>query len=230
MEKRTLGRTGLEVTALGLGCMGFSHAYGTFCLEVLHLHGERPAVTIRVLPAYGGLAVVIGNAGSAGDGELPGLVGLAPAEIVVFVGHVDGHIRHGGFILHKLDGDGGLIPIVQQTAVGEPDGKAVVCVQRYQRPGNGIFRVRVGDDNKEAAHNGLSVGIGGSLIVDFFDRFRFQLLAAVLALFMTAALGAGGGFLVHDPLAGGVAGGLGVSCFALSPIRRIDKESKKQNG
>ena len=28
MEKRTLGRSGLEVSALGLGCMGMSFGYG----------------------------------------------------------------------------------------------------------------------------------------------------------------------------------------------------------
>ena len=28
MQKRTLGRDGLEVSALGLGCMGLSHGYG----------------------------------------------------------------------------------------------------------------------------------------------------------------------------------------------------------
>ena len=28
MQKRTLGKSGLEVSALGLGCMGLSMAYG----------------------------------------------------------------------------------------------------------------------------------------------------------------------------------------------------------
>lgn len=28
MQKRILGKGGLEVSALGLGCMGLSHAYG----------------------------------------------------------------------------------------------------------------------------------------------------------------------------------------------------------
>ena len=29
MERRTLGRSDLEVSSLGLGCMGLSFAYGT---------------------------------------------------------------------------------------------------------------------------------------------------------------------------------------------------------
>ena len=28
MKKRNLGRSGLEVSAVGMGCMGFSHGYG----------------------------------------------------------------------------------------------------------------------------------------------------------------------------------------------------------
>ncbi len=63
MEKRNLGQQGLEVSALGLGCMGMSYAYGpadqTESLRVLcrHqigrrsrnflLHSSLPAHAIR---------------------------------------------------------------------------------------------------------------------------------------------------------------------------------------
>ncbi len=42
MKKRILGASGLEVSALGLGCMGLSHAYGapTEKSEAIHLTGD----------------------------------------------------------------------------------------------------------------------------------------------------------------------------------------------
>ena len=33
MQKRELGRSGLEVSAIGLGCMGISFSYGTPAVE-----------------------------------------------------------------------------------------------------------------------------------------------------------------------------------------------------
>lgn len=44
MQKRQLGRGGLEVSAIGLGCMGLSHAYGTPVSEVEGIALLRAAV------------------------------------------------------------------------------------------------------------------------------------------------------------------------------------------
>ena len=33
MIKRTLGNSGLEVSAIGLGCIGLSHAYGPLSMS-----------------------------------------------------------------------------------------------------------------------------------------------------------------------------------------------------
>jgi aryl-alcohol dehydrogenase-like predicted oxidoreductase len=40
MEKRVLGAGGLEVSALGLGCMGLSHGYGPAVSEAA-IEGDR---------------------------------------------------------------------------------------------------------------------------------------------------------------------------------------------
>ena len=50
MDKRALGRSGLEVSALGLGCMGLSHGLGpavnqqhgvNLIRAAVEVHGER---------------------------------------------------------------------------------------------------------------------------------------------------------------------------------------------
>lgn len=42
MQKRYLGQSGLEVSALGLGCMGLSHGYGPYVNEEVVGEGLKP--------------------------------------------------------------------------------------------------------------------------------------------------------------------------------------------
>ena len=61
MEKRQLGRSGLEVSALGLGCMGMSYGYGPPAdkremIELLHAAVERGVTLFDTAEAYGPFA------------------------------------------------------------------------------------------------------------------------------------------------------------------------------
>lgn len=58
MEKRTLGNSGLEVSALGMGCMGLSFAYGPAtdikeAIKLLHAAVERGVTFFDTAEAYG---------------------------------------------------------------------------------------------------------------------------------------------------------------------------------
>jgi aryl-alcohol dehydrogenase-like predicted oxidoreductase len=58
MQKRTLGKSGLEVSALGLGCMGLSYGYGPAsdkkeAIALLHAAVERGVTFFDTAEAYG---------------------------------------------------------------------------------------------------------------------------------------------------------------------------------
>ncbi len=57
MQKRKLGKSGLEVSAIGLGCMGMSYAYGTTpdrkeMVKLLHQAVERGVILFDTAEAY----------------------------------------------------------------------------------------------------------------------------------------------------------------------------------
>src|SRR5579859_5915452 len=62
MQKRKLGNSGLEVSALGLGCMGMSYAYGAQApdkkemVKLLHQAVERGVTFFDTAEAYGPFA------------------------------------------------------------------------------------------------------------------------------------------------------------------------------
>ena len=61
MEKRILGRSGLEVSALGLGCMGMSYGYGPPAdrqemIKLIHAAVERGVTLFDTAEAYGPFA------------------------------------------------------------------------------------------------------------------------------------------------------------------------------
>src|SRR5215471_20393006 len=58
ISKRTLGKSGLEVSALGLGCMGLSFAYGPAtdkqdAIKLIHAAFERGITFFDTAEAYG---------------------------------------------------------------------------------------------------------------------------------------------------------------------------------
>ena len=58
MITRTLGNSGLEVSALGLGCMGMSHAYGPPAnkkemIQLIHTAIDRGVTLFDTAEIYG---------------------------------------------------------------------------------------------------------------------------------------------------------------------------------
>ena len=58
MKKRALGKSGLEVSALGLGCMGLSFGYGPATekqdgIKLIHAAVERGVTFFDTAEAYG---------------------------------------------------------------------------------------------------------------------------------------------------------------------------------
>ena len=58
MEKRKLGKSGLEVSAIGLGCMGLSHGYGPptdrqAAIALIRKAVERGVTFFDTAEAYG---------------------------------------------------------------------------------------------------------------------------------------------------------------------------------
>ena len=58
MQQRTLGSTGLQVSAIGLGCMGLSHAYGpatekSAAIKLIHAAFERGVTFFDTAEVYG---------------------------------------------------------------------------------------------------------------------------------------------------------------------------------
>lgn len=63
MQKRILGINGLEVSALGLGCMGLSHAYGALLKKNEAVRLIRLAVetgyTFLIPPRFTGRRIIL---------------------------------------------------------------------------------------------------------------------------------------------------------------------------
>jgi len=61
MQKRTLGKTGLEVSALGFGCMGISFGYGPATdrapgIDIIRAAADRGITFFDTAEAYGPFA------------------------------------------------------------------------------------------------------------------------------------------------------------------------------
>jgi aryl-alcohol dehydrogenase-like predicted oxidoreductase len=62
MKKRTLGKSGLEVSALGLGCMGLSYGYGPAAerqgaIKLIRTAFERGVTFFDTAETYGPLSM-----------------------------------------------------------------------------------------------------------------------------------------------------------------------------
>ena len=187
---------------------------GASGIGVLHFDGQRPAVAVRVLIARRGLAVLVGLTAAGGNSELTDLIGLTGGVVIILVCNGNAHARYSALVLDQLHGDGGLVCVVQQAAIGQADGDRIILVECHGGVCYGVLGVGIGDGHKVAAHNGLTLTVRGGAVVDLFNGLCLQLFATHGTFFVLAALRVGGRLLVNDPVAGLMTGRLGVVALA----------------
>ena len=183
---------------------------GASGIGMLHLDGQRPTVAVRVLIASSDLAVLVGLTAAGGNGDLARGVGLTGGVVIILVCNGNAHARYSALVLDELHGDGGLVCVVQQAAIGQADGDRIILMERHGGVCYGILGVGIGDGHKVATHNGLTLTVRGGAVVDLFNGLCLQLFATHGTLLVLAALRVGGRLLVNDPVAGLMTGRFGV--------------------
>ena len=172
------------------------------------------AVSLAVGVAQRGPAVDVRICGNVGAGKLAFGVGPGGDGVSVLIGENQHQIRHGGLVQFLLDGKNGLGVIVQQPPIGEADGNCALRAQRHGSIGNGLCRVAgIRDGHEILAHGGLALCVRGRGGIELLNYRGFQLRVADSAFLVLAALRAGGGLFVNDPVALLVSGSLHIRAF-----------------
>ncbi len=147
------------------------------------------------------IAVLVGLTAAVGTVILARGVGLT-GGVVIFLSVTAMLIRYSALVLDELHGDGGLVCVVQQAAIGQADGDSNYPLWSATAAFATGFLVSV---SRCRSHSSATYGLPLLSVVALCKIFSMavsQLFATHGTLLVLAALGIGGRLLVIDPVTG----------------------------